>query len=51
MHREALERLQYRASNIHIVNLLNREVAADQEFHRLMLLKLLRAIRFLAEQG
>ena len=51
MHREALERLEYRASNVHIGNLLNREVAADQEFHRCMLLKLLRAIRFLAKQG
>jgi len=31
MHRETLERLQYRASNFHIGNLCNKEVAADQE--------------------
>jgi len=46
MHHEALERLQYVAFNVHIGNLLKREAAADQEFHRFMLLKLLQAIRF-----
>ena len=34
MHREALERLEYRATSVHIANLCNKEVAADQEFHR-----------------
>ena len=51
MHREALERLKYRASSVHIGNLMNTQVAADQEFHRCMLFKLLWAIRFLAKQG
>jgi len=34
VHREALEKLQ---SNIHIGNLCNKEVTADQEFYRCML--------------
>ena len=51
MHRESLERLEYRESNGHIGNLFNKEIASDQEFHRSMLFKLLRAIRFLGKQG
>ena len=51
MHREATERLQLRASKIHIGCILDTKAAPEQEFHRWMLLKLLRAIRFLCKQG
>ena len=51
MHCEALARLEYRASNVHIGDLCNKEVAADQEFHRCMLFKVLRANRFPGKQG
>ena len=43
--------LNNRASNVHIGNLLSRELAADQEFHRPMLFKLLWAVRLLGKQG
>jgi len=46
MHRESFE---YRASNVHIGNLFNKEIDADQEFHRCMLFKLLQAFKFLGK--
>jgi len=51
MHCETTERLQFRASSIHIGCMLNTKAVAEQEFHRCMLLKLLRAIKFLGKQG
>ncbi|XP_065885455.1 zinc finger MYM-type protein 1-like [Dysidea avara] len=51
MHREAVERLQLRESSIHIGCILDTRAAPEQEFHRSMLLKLLRAIKFLGKQG
>ena len=48
MHRESLERLEYRASNVHIGN---SEIAFDQEFHRCMLFKLLQAIMLFGKEG
>ena len=51
MHCEAAERLQLKESDIHIGCMVDSKVAPEQEFHRCMLLKLLRAIKFLGKQG
>ena len=51
MHLEAIERLSAKASGSHIGVQLNAQYAADQKFHKTMLLKLLEAVRFLGRQG
>ena len=50
MHLEAIERLGAKAS-LHIGVQLNTQYAAEQKFHKSMLLKLLEAVRFLGRQG
>ena len=51
MHLEAIERLAAKASSLHIGVQLNTQYAAEQKFHKTMLLKLLEAVRFLGRQG
>ena len=51
MHREAVERLACKASSVDLGVMMNARSSVDQEFHRNMLFKLLRAIRFLGKQG
>ena len=51
MHHEAVERLACKASSVDLGVMMNAWSSADQEFHRNMLFKLLRAIRFLGKQG
>ena len=51
MHLEAMERLAAKASSSHIGVQLNTHYAAEQKFHKIMLLKLLEVIRFLGRQG
>ena len=46
MHLEAIERLAAKASSLHIGVQLNTQYAAEQKFHKTMLLKLLEAVRF-----
>ena len=47
MHLDGIERLAAKASSLHIGVLLNTWYAAEQNFYKSMLLKLLEAIRFL----
>ena len=51
MHLEAMERLAAKASSSHIGVQLNTHYAAEQKFHKIMLLKLLEVVRFLGRQG
>ena len=51
MHCEAVERLACKASNVDIGVMMNVRSSAEQEFHKSMLFKLIRAIRFLRKQG
>ena len=51
MHLEAMERLAAKASGSHIGIQLNTQYAAEQKFHKTVLLKLLEAVRFLGRQG
>jgi len=51
IHIEAVERLAAKASTVHIAAQLNARYAADQQFHKTMLIKLLETIRFLGRQG
>ena len=41
MHREAVERLAYKSSHVHIGNIMNAQSLYEQEFHRNMLFKLM----------
>ena len=50
MHLEAIERLGAKASSLHIGVQLNTQYAAEQKFHKSMLLKLLETVRFLGRQ-
>ena len=51
MHREAVERLAYKSSRLHIGNIMNTRSFYEQEFHRSMLFKLMQAVKYLAKQG
>lgn len=51
MHHEAVERLACKASRVHIGNMINAQSLCEQEFHRSMLFKLMRAIKYLGKQG
>lgn len=51
MHREAVERLACKASHVHIGNMINAQSLFEQEFHRSMLFKLMRAVKYLGKQG
>lgn len=50
MHCEAIERLACKASNVNISNMLNVQSSTEQEFHRSMLFKLMRTVRFLGKR-
>ena len=51
MHREAIERLTCKDSIADIGIMMNTRSSIEQEFHRNMLFKLMRAVRFLGTQG
>ena len=51
MHCEAVERLAYKSSRVHIGNIMNAQSLYEQEFHRSMLIKLMRAVKYLGKQG
>ena len=51
IHLEAIERLSAKVSGSHIGVQLNAQYAADQKFHKTMLLKLPEVVRFLGRQG
>ena len=51
MHCEAVERLACKASSVDLGVMMNAQSSTEQEFHKSMLFKLLRAIRFLGKQG
>ena len=51
MHCEAVEGLACKASSVDLGVMMNGRSSTEQEFHKSMLFKLLRAIRFLGKQG